>query len=112
MMGLTEPQIWVLIGIFGAANFGMLAWQQSSFTRANEALRETVKAGFAGVEGRFAGVDAGFAGVDAGFAGVRAGFATQRAEIVIELAKVHKRIDDLDRDVQALTRKVFGTDDE
>jgi hypothetical protein len=75
VIDMTEPQVWVLIGVFATAIFGMLTWQTISFNRALktsiDSLREVMDA-------RFASVDA--------------------------------KLDGLDRDVQALTRHVFGTD--
>lgn len=72
---MTEPQVWVLIGVFATAIFGMLTWQTISFNRALktsiDSLREVMNA-------RFDTVDS--------------------------------KIEALDRDLQALTRHVFGTD--
>ncbi|WP_424455486.1 hypothetical protein [Pseudolysinimonas sp.] len=79
---MTEPQVWVLIGVFATAVFGMLTWQTISFNRALrtsiDSLREVMDVRFEAVNARFDAVDA--------------------------------KIDALDRDVQALTRHVFGTD--
>jgi hypothetical protein len=79
---MTEPQVWVLIGVFATAIFGMLTWQTISFNRALktsiDSLREVMDARFDAVNARFDAVDS--------------------------------KIDGLDRDVQALTRHVFGTD--
>jgi hypothetical protein len=75
VIDMTEPQVWVLIGVFATAVFGMLTWQTISFNRALktsiDSLREVMNA-------RFDTVDS--------------------------------KIEALDRDVQALTRHVFGTD--
>jgi hypothetical protein len=79
---MTEPQVWVLIGVFATAVFGMLTWQTISFNRALktsiDSLREVMDARFDAVNARFDAVDS--------------------------------KIDGLDRGVQALTRHVFGTD--
>jgi hypothetical protein len=86
---VTEPQVWVLIGVFATAVFGMLTWQTISFNRALrtsiDSLRDVMDARFAAVDARFDAVNARFDAVDS-------------------------KIDGLDRDVQALTRHVFGTD--
>lgn len=83
---LTEPQVWVLIGVFAAAIFGMIGMVTSSFNRnlttSLNALRETMDARFDAL----------------------------RSEIRGELAALNAKLDSLDRDVQALTRHVFGTD--
>jgi hypothetical protein len=72
-MTLTEPQTWVLIGIFGAAIFSTIGLQTASFNRnlttALNSIRESM-------ESKFEATNA--------------------------------KIDSLDRDVQALARRVFG----
>lgn len=89
MTTTTEPQVWVVMGVFATAIFGMLTWQTISFNRALrtsvDALKDVIDARFAVVDARFDAVTARFDAVDA-------------------------KIDGLDRDVQALTRHVFGTD--
>lgn len=71
MIGLTEPQVWVLIGVFTTAIFGMLSWQTVSFNR-------TLRSELAGVTSR--------------------------------IDSVEGQIGSMYRDVQALTRHVFGAD--
>lgn len=75
VIDVSEPQVWVLIGVFATAIFGMLTWQTISF---NRALRTSIDSLREVMDARFASVDA--------------------------------KLDGLDRDVQALTRHVFGTD--
>lgn len=79
---MTEPQVWVLIGVFTTAIFGMLTWQTISFNRALRtsigSLRDVMDIRFGSIEGR--------------------------------LDRLETKVDGLDRDVQALTRHVFGTD--
>ena len=79
---MTEPQVWVLIGVFTTAIFGMLTWQTISFNRALttsiDGLRDVMDTRFGSIEGR--------------------------------LDRLETKVDGLDRDVQALTRHVFGTD--
>lgn len=76
---MTEPQVWVLIGVFAAAMFGMMGIVTTSFNRtltsSIDGLRNTMDA-------RFDAMDAKFTG----------------------------KFDLLDRDIQALSRRVFGTD--
>ena len=79
---MTEPQVWVLMGVFAASIFGMLTWQTISF---NRALRASIEGLGARIDGLREATDAKF--------GV-----------------VETKLDALDRDVQALTRHVFGTD--
>lgn len=39
---MTEPQVWVLIGVFATAIFGMLTWQTISLDRDVQALTRHV----------------------------------------------------------------------
>jgi hypothetical protein len=71
VIDLTEPQVWVLIGVFATAIFGMLTWQTISFNRTIAAVAD-------------------------------------RFDSKFEVVNV--KLDNLDRDVQALTRHVFGGD--
>ena len=97
---MTEPQTWVLIGIFGAAIFSTIGLQTASFNRnlttAIGALRESMESKFDGIRGELTG----FKGeVNARFDAVNARFDATNA-----------KIDALDRDVQVLSRRVFGAD--
>ncbi|HEU4849065.1 MAG TPA: hypothetical protein VFS93_01505 [Terrimesophilobacter sp.] len=82
MLTLTEPQIWVLIGVFAAAIFSMIGIVMTSFTR-------TLTQSFARVDTR---IDSFRDVMDARFEAMNVKF------------------DLLDRDIQALSRRVFGTD--
>jgi hypothetical protein len=72
---VTEPQVWVLIGVFSAALFGMIGIITTSFNRtltaSIEGLRDTMNAKF---------------------------------------ETLNVRLDSMDRDIQALSRHVFGAD--
>lgn len=78
---MTEPQVWVLIGVFSTAIFGMMSWQAVWFNRtlttSINSLREVMDVRFESVER--------------------------------QLENVERQITALDRDVSALTRHVFGT---
>ena len=63
---MTEPQVWTLIGMFGAAIFGMLGIVSTMFVH------------------------------------------VLKSEISAAESRLTSRIDLLDRDIQALTRHVFG----
>jgi hypothetical protein len=78
-MTLTEPQVWALIGVFAAAMFGTLGLV---IPLTNRATRDAVD-GLRGV------VEGGFKAVDARFEVVNA------------------RLDHLDRDITAISKKVF-----
>ena len=90
---MTEPQVWVLIGVFAAAMFGMIGIVTSSFNRTLTAAISGVRTEISGVRTEISGLrdvmDARFDAVD---------------------AKVDAKFDVLDRDIQALSRQVFGTD--
>ena len=75
MPELTEPQSWVLIGVFASAVLGMMTWQTILLNR-------TIDTSIRRVETK----------LDAKF------------EVV------GTKLEHLDRDVQALTRHVFGAD--
>lgn len=90
---MTEPQVWVLIGVFAAAMFGMIGIVTSSFNRTLTAAISGVRTEISGVRTEISGLrdvmDARFDAVD---------------------AKFDAKFDVLDRDIQALSRQVFGTD--
>jgi hypothetical protein len=81
VLTLTESQVWVLIGVFATAIFGILSWQTLFFTRTLTtsigSLREVMDVRFEAVDRR--------------------------------LANVEGQLTALDHDVAALTRHVFGT---
>jgi hypothetical protein len=79
---VTEPQVWVLIGVFSAAVFGMIGIVTTSFNRtltaSIEGLRDTMNAKFEAVDAKF----------DA----------------------LYVKLEAMDRDIQALSRHIFGAD--
>lgn len=79
---MTEPQVWTLIGVFSALMFGMLGVVSSLFVRV---LRSEI----GGLESRIGGE----------IGGLRA-----------DVRRLDERLDNLDRDVQALMRHTFGID--
>lgn len=90
---LTEPQVWVLIGVFATAVFGMLSWQTISINRAITALADRLDTK----------IDALRQSTDAKIDGLR-------DSVDARFEAVNAKLDNLDRDVQALTRRVFGAD--
>jgi hypothetical protein len=76
---LTEPQVWTLIGVFGAAMFGIQGIAISSFRREIKSLGE----------------------------GIRAELSALRNDMNALFEVVNNRLDNLDRDVQFLMRKEF-----
>jgi hypothetical protein len=79
---LTEPQVWVLIGVFAAAFFGMIGLVTTNFNRTMNAKFQTMEARFDAMEARVA----------------------TKFEII------SVKLENMDRDIQALSRHVFGTD--
>lgn len=85
-MTLTDPQIWSLIGIFAAAMFGVLGLIIPLINR-------NLAAGFAAVNTK---IDALEKIVNARFEAVE-----------VKFDAVNAKLDHLDRDVTALSKKVF-----
>ena len=83
---VNEPQVWVLIGVFATAIFGMIGIVTTSFNRtlttAVGGLRESMETRFETMDARFEAMDAKFTG----------------------------KFEVLDRDIQSLSRHVFGAD--
>lgn len=79
MLEVTEPQVWTLIGVFATALFGVLTLMSTMFVRV---------------------LNAGFSEMDAKFAGLR-------AEMNAKFDSVDAKLNHLDRDVQAIARRVF-----
>ncbi|MFO6452640.1 MULTISPECIES: hypothetical protein [unclassified Aeromicrobium] len=86
MIELNEPQVWTLIGVFAASTFAMLGWLTGSFTRV---LRAEI------------------GGVNARIDGLRGEMSARFERVDEQFRRVDDRLDHLDRDVQALARKVF-----
>ncbi len=90
---MTEPQVWVLIGVFAAAMFGLIGIVTTSFNRNLSSMEVGIRSEIAGVRSEIGGLrdmmNAKFDAVDAKFSG---------------------KFEVLDRDIAALSRQVFGTD--
>lgn len=83
---LTEPQVWVLIGVFATAVFGMLGWQTASFNRNLVIVRDSLRES------------------------LERQFTAQTAKLEVRFAAIDHRLEGLDRDVQAIAHHVFGSD--
>lgn len=86
---MTEPQVWVLIGVFGAAFFGLIGIVSTSLNR-------TMNARFEGMNYRFEAMELRFQSMEA------------RVDAKFDIINV--KLENMDRDIQALSRHVFGTD--
>lgn len=110
MIELTEPQVWVLIGVFTAAVFGMLSWRTISFNRtlttAIGSVRNEIGSEIGSARSEIGSLRSEIShfreSVDAKIDGLR-----EATDAKFDV--VNTKIDSLDRDVQALTRREFGT---
>ncbi len=112
---LTEPQVWVLIGVFAASTFGMITIVTVSFTRTLNAAMGGVRSEISGLEsglrGEIAGLEAGLRGEISGLRGeMNARFEAVDAKFDAMDAKFSGKFEVLDRDIQALSRRVFGAE--
>lgn len=105
---MTEPQVWVLIGVFAAGIFGMLTLVSTLFVRVLRAeiggLRAELIGEIGGVRGDLSGE---IGGLRADLSGEIGGL---RAEMRGRFDALEQRVDGLDRDVQALVKHTFGLD--
>lgn len=89
MITLTEPQIWTIIGVFAATLLGTMTLLSTVLMRSISgqitSLRNEMMTGFTG-------------------------FASLRAEMSARFETVNVRLDNLDRDVRALSERVFRSD--
>ena len=90
MLTVTEPQVWTLIGVFGALMLGGHTVLITMMRGQISGLRNEMIARFATVDARFEAVDARFEAVDAKF------------------DRVMTKLEHLDRDVQHLMSREFG----
>lgn len=88
---MTEPQVWVLIGVFAATMFGTLTFGFNS-------LRSEMRSSVDGLRGEIDGVREE----------MRSSAEGLRSEMRTGFDAVNTRIDYLDRDVQFLMRNEFG----
>ena len=100
MIQLTEPQIWVLISVFAASTFGMIGIVTSSFNR-------NLAAAIGGVRSEIGGLQSEIGGLRSEIDGLR---QTMDARFEALDVKFTSKFEILDRDIQALSRHVFGTD--
>lgn len=89
MFTVTEPQVWTLIGVFAAALFGMLTLMSTMFVRV---------------------VRTEIGSVRTEIGSVRSEIGSLRTEMRTEIRRLDQRFDSLDRDVQAIAKRVFGAD--
>ena len=88
---VNDPQIWTLLGVFAAIMLG-------GMTLMTTLLMRTMTAAIDGVNGRIDGVHARIDGLS--------------AEMNAQFDTVNVKLEHLDRDVTALSKKVFGVSDD
>ena len=113
MIEVNQPQVWTLIGVFAAALFAMMTLMSTMFVRLVRAeisgLGGRVWAEIGGVDGRISGGIVGLRGdVMAEIAGLRSEVTSFGRELRRVEDVLTGRLDHLDRDVNALTHRVFG----
>lgn len=95
MTAVTAPQSWVLIGLFATLMLGGMTVMTTLLTR-------TMTASINGLRGEMNGRFDGLRGeMDASISGLR-------AEMNARLDAIGTRIDHLDKDIAALSRRVWG----
>lgn len=72
---LSEPQVWVLIGVFAAALFALIGIVTTNFNRTMDARFEAI-----------------------------------RSDVNAKFDVINIKLENMDRDIQALSRHVSGTD--
>ncbi|WP_308467967.1 hypothetical protein [Rathayibacter soli] len=121
---MTEPQVWTLIGVFGAALFGMLTLMSTMFVRVIRTevgglrsemlgelggLRSEMRNEIGGLRSEMRNEIGGLSGEVRGeIGGLRGDIVGLRAEMNARFETVDRRFDYLERDVQALTKRAFG----
>ena len=88
---MTEPQVWTLIGVFSTVVVGMITVVSIAFVR-------VLRAEVGGVG----------TAIRAEIGGVRGELQALREVMDVRFASVERRLDGLDRDVDALARRVLG----
>lgn len=87
VLGLNEPQVWTLIGVFGTAMFGLVALVLTSIRGQFASMRSEITTEIRGIRTE-----------------MTAGFTVLGTRI----DSLSTRVDHLDRDVQHLMNREFG----
>lgn len=116
---MTEPQAWTLIGVFAASVFTMMGLISTMFTRVLRAeiggLRGEMRAEIGGlrseIRAEFTAVRAEIGTARQETGSLRAEMNTKFEAVGHQFTPVHRALEGLDRDVQALTKRVFNRPD-
>jgi len=101
MIQLTEPQIWTLVGVFAASMFGMLRMVNKSFA---DLLRAEIGSVRAELRSEIGGLRSE---MTARFEAQDVKLDQVRAEMNARFDAQDTKLGYLDRDVQAVVRRVF-----
>lgn len=93
MITLTEPQVWTIIGVFAATLLGTMTLLTKSIGGQMTSLRNEITSEITSLRNE-----------------MMTGFDALRAEMNARFETVNVRLDNLDRDVQALSERVFRND--
>ncbi|RGE22738.1 hypothetical protein D1J51_03635 [Leucobacter sp. wl10] len=108
---MNDPQIWTIIGVFAAALFGMLTFMSQSFMRSLSAhtaqITTKVEVVEAKLQSRMDAFDARLDVFDARLETFDARIDALSTEMGVRFERLETRVDNLDRDVQAIAKKVF-----
>ena len=102
MISLNESQVWTTIGVLSATLVGTITLVVSLIMRTMRSEFGSVRSEFGSVRGELASMRSEF----------RAECDSIRTEMRTGFARVHDRLDHLDRDVNALMKHTFGVDRE
>lgn len=105
---VNDPQIWTLLAVFAAIMLGGMTLMTTLLIRSMNAAIEGVNGKFDGVHGRIGGLAVQFDGLDARFDAVNARIDGLAGEMRAQFDTVNVKLEYLDRDVTALSKKVFG----
>lgn len=109
---VTEPQSWVLIGIFATIMLGGLTLSTNLIMRTVTASISGIEGRLSGridgLEGRIGGLDGRIDGLEGRISGLDTKIESLRGEMNARFDAMGTRIDHLDRDVAALSRRVWG----
>ncbi|MFT4299416.1 MAG: hypothetical protein QM597_07275 [Aeromicrobium sp.] len=103
---MSEPQVWTLIGVFGTAMFAMVTVVSGLFVRVLKAeisgLRGEMRAEISELRGEMRAEIGGLRGE------MHSEISGLRGEMNARFETLNRQIQHLDRDVQAVMKRVFG----
>ncbi|MFD4422452.1 hypothetical protein ACFWN7_13260 [Agromyces sp. NPDC058484] len=122
---MTEPQVWTLIGVFSALMIGMLTVVSALFVRVVRSEIGGLRGELGGLRGELGGLRGEFGGLRAELkgeiGGLRGELGGLRGELMAEIGAlrsemnarfevIDQKLGYLDRDVQLLMSREFGSD--